>query len=163
MISICISLTNLSLIFSGTGCKGIPRVWFMIIVTLVSSGNTISHVWIKTILYGVMELPHDGVMELPVLNQVNRCLFGQIMRKRNEPEMAHFPKTSISTGILKYWKVSWSTLSNKKTAIHLPRNLNPLQCLGTGNTRKMAILVIIFKITGILARADEWVTSYTLK
>jgi len=32
---------------------------------------------------------------------------GQIMRKRNEPKMAYFPKIPIfSTGILEYWKVS---------------------------------------------------------
>ena len=46
-------------------------------------------------------------------NQSNsRPQNGQIMRKRNEPKMAHFPNTSISTGILENWKVSWSTLSN---------------------------------------------------
>ena len=46
-------------------------------------------------------------------NQSNsRPQNGQIMRKRNEPKIAHFPNTSISIGILENWKVSLSTLSN---------------------------------------------------
>ena len=67
-------------------------------------------------------------------NQSNsRPQNGHIMRKRNEPKMAHFPNTSIS-------------------------GLNNLP--GIGNTRKMAIsrfLVPIFKITSIVA----WQISVT--
>jgi len=48
---------------------------------------------------------------------------GQIMRKHNEPKMAHFPNTSISTGILNYLKVSWSTLSNNSIFREIPWQL----------------------------------------
>jgi len=39
---------------------------------------------------------------------------GKIMRKRNEWKMAYFLNTSISTRILKHWKVSTSTLSKER-------------------------------------------------
>jgi len=55
---------------------------------------------------------------------------GQIVRKHNEPKMANFPNTSISTGILNYyfitliqllyWKVSWLTLSNNSIFQEIP-------------------------------------------
>jgi len=54
-------------------------------------------------------------------NQSNsRPQNGQIMTKRNEPKMAHFTNTSISTRILNYLKVSWSTLSNNSIFQEIP-------------------------------------------
>ena len=74
--------------------------------------------------------------------QNNRAILVQIVlllisQPRNQSQSI----TSISTGNLKCWKMSWSTLSNKQMFIHLEKFLN--KSLGFENTRNMAISRIL--------------------